>query len=124
MTDRTRTILFWFVTGTITLGFLFGSFANLTGDPAIKAGLSKVGWAEFQTPLGISMLVYATLFLLPPTRKVGFALMSAHLGGSIAIEIAQGKIPPLAPIVMNILLWTGFNLRYPEVFRMADKTSA
>ncbi|MEO0463376.1 MAG: hypothetical protein AAF127_09610 [Pseudomonadota bacterium] len=53
------------LTGLIVIGFLFGAFANLTGDPAIQENLANVIWGDYQTPLGIAMIVYLVVFLIP-----------------------------------------------------------
>jgi len=120
MTDKMRDIIFGVLTGLVSIGFLFGAYANMTGDAAIQEGLAEVGWGEYQTQLGMAMLIYVVAFLIPQTRKVGFALMSAHLAGAMAIEIAQGQVPPMPPIIMNVMLWVGMYLKYPDVFKVAS----
>ncbi len=118
MSDKIRHIGFWLLTGLIVAAFLFDAWLNLSGNPEIQAQLAKAGWGNEQLPLGITVIFYCVMFLVPYTRKVGFLLMSAHLAGATAIEIAIGNYPPFIPVAMLVILWTGMYLKYPEVFAM------
>lgn len=122
MTDKIRTIAFWALTGLIVAAFLFDAYLNLTSNPDLQKELAKVGWGNEQLPLGLTVIFYCVMFLVPYTRKVGFLLMSAHLAGATALEIALGNYPPFAPVLMLVILWSGMYLKYPEVFRMAPAT--
>lgn len=122
MTDTIRTIAFRVLTGLIVVAFLFDAYLNLTGNPDLQKELAKVGWGNEQLPLGLTVIFYCVMFLVPYTRKVGFLLMSAHLAGATALEIALGNYPPFIPVLMLVMLWSGMYLKYPEIFRMAPKT--
>lgn len=78
--------------------------------------LSAGGMAHMIVPLGILELSCVIVFLVPPTRKIGFLLLTAYVGGIIAAEWIGGQ-PPIAGIVIQSLLWTGMYFENPALFR-------
>jgi hypothetical protein len=65
--------------------------------------------------LGIIEFTCAILLAIPFTRKIGFYLVIAYLGGIMVAEQAlTGK--PYMGIVLSVVLWIGMYLRNPKMF--------
>lgn len=80
------------------------------------ANMQAAGMGHMTLLVGIIELSCVIVFLVPQTRKVGFLLVTAYIGGIIAAEWISPTQNPAAGIVLQILLWIGVYLEYPEVF--------
>jgi hypothetical protein len=108
----------WAVTGLVVLFLLFdGSTKVLKVAPVIEA-CARVGLsANMAAGIGALLLVCTALYALPPTAVVGAILLTAFLGGAVAIHVRSGS--GLVEIVFAIgcagLVWLGLVLREPRV---------
>jgi hypothetical protein len=64
--------------------------------------------------IGILLTLFTILHVIPRTAVLGAVLITAYLGGAVAIMMKSGN-PYYFPIVMGILLWVGLALRNPKV---------
>ena len=88
---------------------------KLSGNPKIIEAMAALGVAQYVRLLGVMELVFAALFVFPPTMKLGFVLASCYFAGAIATELSHDalKINPFLPIV---LLWIGAFIRDRSIF--------
>ena len=100
----------------------------LTGSAAAKL-LPIQPVAAHMAPLGfgggklifIAMLEIASalLFAYRGTRSFGLLMVSAYLGGAIAVHVSHDQLP-LQPGIVLALVWLSIWLRYPQVFSRSN----
>ena len=69
-------------------------------------------------PLGLVELICLVLYVMPRTAPLGATLLTAYLGGAVAIHVRLGNpvfTHMLSPVYMAILLWGGLYLRDARV---------
>jgi hypothetical protein len=78
-------------------------------EATVQLGFSE----QVIIPLGIVLLVYTVLYLLPPTAVLGAVLLTGYLGGAVATHVHAGHGPfqVLFPVIVGALLWGGLVLR-------------
>ena len=88
---------------------------KLTGSARILEPMTALGVKRYVPLLGVMELVFAALFVFPPTFKLGFLLASCYFGGAIATELSHDalKVNPFIPIVV---LWIGAFVRDRSIF--------
>src|SRR5215813_12964312 len=88
---------------------------KLAGNPHILEGMTALGVRPYVRMLGVMELVFAALFVVPATFKLGFILASCYFAGAIATELSHDalKMNPFIPIV---LLWIGAFIRDRSIF--------
>jgi hypothetical protein len=81
--------------------------------------LTTVGVGPYVPFLGVAEIIFAALFVIQKTRRLGFTLLCCYFGGAIATVVShQGDffssaLPPL------ILIWINMLLRDPALFFIA-----
>lgn len=83
-------------------------------------GMEATGMENVETTLvllGLVELLCPVVFLIPKTRKVGFLLSTAFIGGIIATEWMEPASTPVTGIVLQILLWVGMYFENPALFK-------
>ena len=81
----------------------------------IKAGPSiegsvQLGWPEDRVQtIGIILLISTILYIIPRTAIIGALLITAYLGGAVAIMMRAGQ-PYYFPVVFGVLVWGGLYL--------------
>lgn len=91
------------VEGTVQLGF----------DPSIIL------------PLGLIQLACLVLYIIPRTAPLGATLLTAYLGGAVAIHVRLGNpmfTHILFPVYVAILIWGGLFLRDARVRAALGRT--
>ena len=69
-------------------------------------------------PLGLIQLVCLILYVVPRTAPLGATLLTAYLGGAVAIHLQRGNpvlTHMLFPVYIAVLLWGGLYLRDARV---------
>ena len=63
--------------------------------------------------LGILLLTSTVLYLIPRTAVLGVVLLSAYLGGAVAIQMRAGSptFETIFPVLFALLAWAGIYLR-------------
>lgn len=106
-----------------TLFFVTDAAGKLLQAGPVMKGTEELGWpATAVVPLGVLLLVGATLYAVPRTAFVGAIYLTGFLGGAIATHYRIGS--PLATHVLfgvyvAVIMWGGLALRYPQVFKAA-----
>ena len=120
MKSKTNKIFTWAPSVLITLIIGAGSFMKLTAQPQLVEVFSKTGILPYMKLLGAAELVFVSLFLWPPTLKIGFFFLTAYFGGAMAIELSQ-HIFFIMPAVILALIWLAAWLRDNSLFVVAHK---
>lgn len=99
--------------GTIFLAF--DSLGKIFGVPEAVEGTVKLGYPNHLVPIiGILLLIFSVIYIIPRTRMIGLILLTAYLGGAVATHFRVGN-PLLThvmfPVYISLLLWGGFYLR-------------
>ena len=79
-------------------------FAKLSGSKQVVDSLSKVGVLEYAKYLGSGEIIFAILFIFPPTNAIGFILLACYFSGAIATDLSH-KRPIVAPVVILSLIF-------------------
>lgn len=100
-------IIYWIVTGFVSLGFLMSSVMYLTKDPNLVEGFQKIGLPQyFLAILGFAKLFGALAIVnpwLPKLKEWAYAGFTFVLIGATWTHLATGT-PFVAPIVFLTLL--------------------
>ena len=93
----------------------FLGLLKLTNNPRVVEEMSKLGVGRYVRLLGVMEIVFAALFIVPATMKLGFILASCYFAGAIATELSHDvlKINPFVPIVLR---WIGALIRDRSIF--------
>ena len=88
---------------------------KLVANRQVVDELTALGVGRHVRVLGVMVLAFATLFVIPATFKLGFLLASCYFAGAIATELSHGRLKanPFVPIV---LLWIGAFIRDRSIF--------
>lgn len=117
MSPKTRKTIGWVLTGLSAAFLLFSAAGKFMLQPEAVEAIRKTG----QDPagvwkLGLLEVVCTLLFVLPRTGMLGTLLLAAYLGGAIATHIALPQAgPPIAPVILQIVVWIAAALRFPEL---------
>lgn len=88
---------------------------KLTGGPQIVESMTKLGVGRYVKVLGVTDLLFAALFVIPATMKLGFILGACYFAGAIATELSHDALTA-RPFVPLALLWIGAFVRNPSIF--------
>lgn len=115
MTQKTKNIIGWVLTGL--LGFVFIASATMKligGEEALKGAAAMGLSAGVVTLLGIVEMLSIILFIFPRTGLLGTLLLAAYLGGAIATHVVHQQ-PVTVPMVLQIVLWITAVIRFGEL---------
>jgi DoxX-like family len=115
MNDKTKNVLKWLPSFIIACQLSVSAILKFTGFPFLVQSFSEIGLAEYLKVFGCAELLLASLFLYPRTMRIGFLLLTAYLGGAIAVEISHGTF--IVPFLILTLIWIAAYLRNPAIFR-------
>lgn len=85
----------------------------------ITEASSRIGFPDHLAgPLGVILLACVALYVVPRTAVLGATLLTAYLGGAVAIHARIGDplfADTLFPVYVAVLLWGGLFLRDARV---------
>lgn len=87
----------------------------------IVENAKQVGLDHMLFPVGIIELACVIVFLIPSTRRIGFFLCVAFIGGIIATNWIEKTINQ--GLVLQILLWVGMYFEDKDLFRIDNSMS-
>ena len=63
--------------------------------------------------VGVLLLIYTLVYLLPRTAVLGAVLLTGFLGGTVAIQLRAGSpiFETISPVLFSIVMWAGVYLR-------------
>ncbi len=94
-----------------------GVIKILNLQPVVDASTLLVLPVDLAPRLGVVLLACLVVYLLPRTAVLGAILLTAYLGGAIAVQVRVGAEPfsLVFPILIAVLLWGGLYWRNPLV---------
>ncbi|MCX6597291.1 MAG: DoxX family protein [Acidobacteria bacterium] len=111
----------WIVAGLPSLAMLAAAFFKLTASPEMVANIKDIPEPQLWLPrLGVITLVSVALYWIPRTSLIGTILLTAYLGGAASAHLLMVQTSPASPIVLAVLFWVGYGMRYPRVMAAAD----
>ncbi|GDX65977.1 membrane protein [Chlorobiota bacterium] len=115
MIMKSNKIVYWVLTGLISLVFIGSALGKLTvNEESLKmASNFGIDSATF-TMLGILELACLFLFIIPRTGIIGTMLLAAYMGGAIATHVEHGE-SILAPCIVQSILFLIAFYRFPEL---------
>ena len=121
MSRRKRTLA-WTVAGTAGLLMLSSGLAKMMGasEAAMSFGrASVISWFAYP---GLVEMIFAAIFLLPQTAKVGFLLITCYftlvISGGLSTEYSL-----FTSLLILGAVWVATFLRNPEMFLATESTT-
>lgn len=95
----------------VTVILVVYSAACLSGSDRVANDLKLVAISpSLMVPLGLTMLVCAITYALPPTAFIGAILVTGVLGGAILTHLRLlefGSLAEIACVLLGIFAWAG-----------------
>ncbi len=109
------------LTGLTVAFLLFSVVAKFSTAPETAATFAELGLPfSMATTLAILELTCVVLYALPATANFGALLLTAYLGGAVAMHVRVGH-PMLShtlfPCYVGAFVWIGLALRRPHLLR-------
>jgi len=117
MSQKTRKIVGWVLTGLLALVFIMSAFMKLTQDEAAveQAVTFGIDAATYRI-IGIIEVVSLVLFIIPRTGVIGTLLLAAYLGGAIVTHLLHHE-SFITAVVIQCVLWIAAVIRFPELLQ-------
>lgn len=117
MSQKTRKIVGWVLTGLLALVFIMSAFMKLTQDEAAveQAAAFGIDAATYRI-IGIIEVVSLVLFIIPRMGVIGTLLLAAYLGGAIVTHLLHHE-SVVTPVVIQCVLWIAAVIRFPELLQ-------
>ncbi|HEV3089818.1 MAG TPA: DoxX family protein [Candidatus Cybelea sp.] len=87
-------------------------------EPVVKATV-QLGYAESAIrPIGLALLAFTVLYVLPATSAFGAILLTGYLGGAVAsnIRVQATAFNCMFPMIFAFFVWAGLALRNPQIY--------
>lgn len=94
---------------------ILSGIMKIAGSKKIVEMLNKVGVGKLTPVLGIAEILFAFLFIYPPTRNLGFILLVCYFSGALAIDLSH-KTPVFPPIMLLTILFVAQYVNVPAFF--------
>lgn len=92
---------------------LMSAAMKLTQAPMAMEMFARYGLNQYLVAIGLLEFAIACIFIVPTTRRIGFALANGYFGGAIAIDLAATGMP-LAPLMVLALYWIAMHMTDKE----------
>ena len=107
------------ITGIALLFMAFDVTMKLARVKEAIEGTAQLGFpTSVVFPLGLIQLACLVLYVIPRTAPLGAVLLTAYLGGAVAIHVQHANpvfTHMLSPVYVAVLLWGGLYLRDARV---------
>lgn len=120
MKSKTKNIIKWAITGIATLIVAVIACLKLVAFAPLVEMYTKIGLQAYIQLLGISLLLFLSLFLWKRTMKIGLLLFTGYFGGAMAVELSNGT-PFIVPATILTLIWVSAFLRDASIFKASAK---
>lgn len=115
MSERTKKIIYWVLTGLVAIVFLGSAMSKFTADDkALEMAVSMGLDANTYKALGVIEILSVVLFIIPRTGILGTLLLCAYMGGAIATHLEHGQ-SVMAPCIIQSFLWAVAFYKFPEL---------
>jgi hypothetical protein len=111
----------WAVSGLLMLFLVFDGVTKIIPIAPVIEACEKVGIPASKLPaIGMLLLACTALYAIPPTRVLGALLLTAYLGGAVAIHVrgGSGTFEIAFAIAFGMLAWLGLALRDPRLLAL------
>jgi hypothetical protein len=113
--EKTRKIIYWILTGLVTIVFLGSAAGKLTANEEVLKMAEGFGIdAKTYTIIGMVEMICLILFILPRTGILGTLLLAAYMGGAIATHLEHG-VSIVAPCIIQSFVFVVAFYRFPEL---------
>lgn len=108
----------WIITTLVVLFLTFDGITKVIKAPQVLNAMADLAFpVSTIVAIGAVLLVCTLLYAIPQTSVLGAILLTAHLGGAVAVQVRVGH--PLFessfPIIFGVLVWLGIYLREPRL---------
>jgi len=115
MSEKTKKIIYWVLTGLVAFIFLGSAMGKFTADEKALEMAASMGLdANTYKLLAFVEILSLVLFILPRTGVIGTLLLCAYMGGAIATHLEHGQ-SIMAPCIIQVFLWAVAFFRFPEL---------
>ncbi len=115
MSEKTKKIIYWALTGLVAFIFLGSAVGKFTADQKALEMAASMGLdANTFKMLGFIEILCLVLFILPRTGIIGTLLLCAFMGGAIATHLEHGQ-SFVAQCIIQAFLWVVAFYRFPEL---------
>lgn len=102
-----------YVLGVMLVGSAVSKVAQI---PKLVENFRAIGYEGSRlTFIAVLEAVCAILFMLPRTQSLGLLLVSAYLGGAIAVHLGYGQPQAVVPALLLAVIWFATWLRHPQI---------
>ena len=119
MKNNTKITVTRIITGIVTLIIIMSASSKLAFVPQLVEIFSKIGLLSYLKILGMTELMFLTLFLWKKTRRLGLLLLTGYFGGAMAVELSHGTFF-IAPATILTLIWITAYL-YDETIFVSER---
>jgi hypothetical protein len=92
---------------------------KLVGFEGADAMFAHLGWTKSAMKVvGVVEVIVTLLTLIPQSAFIGTILLTAYLGGATATHARVGD-PWFFPVILGVLAWVAYGLRFPDRLRPA-----
>jgi hypothetical protein len=117
MTQKTKNIIGWVLTGLLALVFMGSASMKLMGGEEVLKGASAMGISAGTFKLiAVVEILSILLFIFPRTGLLGTLLLAAYVGGAIVTHLEHQQAI-LVPLIIQCLVWIAAVIRFPELSR-------
>jgi len=113
---KALTIVGWVLTALLFAMLAFSATMKFKAPPEVADMFTgKFGYPkESLTPIGVTELACAALFLFPRTAMLGAVLLTGYLGGAVATHVRVHD-PFFSPAVVGVAVWLALFCREPRL---------
>ena len=102
-----------YLAGALLLG---SAIAKVSQIPPVIESFRVLGYEGSRlAAIAVLETVCSVLFMIPRTRSLGLPLVSAYLGGAIAVHVGHGQWGAVRPAIFLAIIWCAARLRHPHV---------
>jgi hypothetical protein len=102
------------LTALAGLFLLFDAAGKLVMPVFVVDAFRRLGFpVNLGVGIGILLLISTVVYLIPRTAVLGAVLLTAYLGGAVAIQMRSGSpiFETIFPVIFALLVWAGVYLR-------------
>lgn len=99
----------------VAAALIISASLKIWGNHPMLHHFVEMGFYPWLSFLGAAEIIFAVLFILPQTTRIGLLLLTAYFGGAIAVEVPYGQMA--APFVLLLLIWLAAWLKQPSLFQ-------
>lgn|GEM_PF-1080585 len=116
MKKKNSKILKWIPSLIAAIIITMSACMKLASAPQLVEVFSGLGLLGYMKVLGVAEIIFAAMFLVKNTMRVGFLLLTAYHGGAIAVDLAHGNLV-VFPAAILAVIWIAAFVRDTSIFK-------